>query len=293
MSRRRKCGPAVAAESSPSRIGEPTLGDVLRDAWQARRFVAGGALCGLLGALLLLLLAVPQYQATMLVAPTTRTGTPDISALFPGNSSAAVGYVMQSFGPGDSSDFMRFESILREPSVAARLLQRQDIRQGLQGARRWAFAPSPDLSTPARLSAWLTDRVDIEPVGETRLKRVSFRDPDPAFAAHMLQVLYDTADALIRGELEVRTARRIAYLNALLPKEADPDHRRALTKLLMDQEQIAIVLAVHEPFAAQAAEPPATAPKAAWPRKMVVLPAGLFVGALLGFALFALRRSRG
>ena len=268
----------------------PTIADLVRDAWRGRRFVAGGALLGLLAGALLLLLAVPQYQAAMIVGPTTRTGTPDISSLFPDNPGFAMEFVMQSFGPGDSSDFMRFESILDEPSVAAKLLARPDIAAGLAKAKRWIAAPAPGLSTPARLAAWLSNRVDVEPVGQTRLKRITFRHPDPVFAARFLQALYDTADTLIRDELEARTAKRIAYLNRVLSIEQNPDHRRALTKLLMDQEQIAMVLAVHEPFAAQMAEPPAAAPKPAWPRKSVVLPACLLIGALGGFAFYSLRR---
>ena len=216
----------------------------------------------------------------MIVAPTTRTGTPDISALFPAdNASAAMGYVMQSFGQGDSSDFARFESILREPSVAARLLARPDYpRRPGPGA---ALGPRAGAGFGhAGAARRLADRarLDVEPVGQpTRLKRVTFRHPDPVFAAQLLQALYDSADTLIRDELEARTAKRIAYLNKrCCQKEPDPDHRRALTKLLMDQEQIAMVLAVHEPFAAQMAEPPAAGPKAAWPRK-IGGPAGLRV----------------
>ena len=99
------------------------------------------------------------------------------------------------------------------------------------------------------------------------------------------------ADTLIRSELEQKTAHRIQYLNQALAQERNPDHQRALTKLLMDQEQIAMVLAVHEPFAATVAEPPSAAPKPSWPRKGVVLPAGLLIGMMLGFACFGLRRA--
>lgn len=270
---------------------EPTLHDVLRDLWRARRALAFGAIVGLVGAVLFLLLAVPQYRAGMLVTPTTRSGTPDISALFPNNASFAMEYVMQSFGPGDSSDFMRFETILREPTVAAILLQDEKIRKGLDGARRSRLPGHHAPATAPQLAAWLQDHVAVEPVGQTRLKRIVLLHPDPVFAVYMLGRLYTTADNLIRAELEDKTARRIAYLEKTLDKTNHPDHRRVLTQLLMDQEQISMVLAVNEPFAAAIAEPPAAGPRPTWPRKTLVLPGFVFAGMFGAYMIFLLRRS--
>lgn len=270
---------------------EPTLNDILRDLWRARRIVAAGAVMGLICAALFLLLAVPQYRASMLVTPTTRSGTPDISALFPNNASFAMEYVMQSFGPGDSSDFMRFETILREPSVAAALLRDEKIRNGLNEARRFRLSRRHTPATAPELAAWLQDHVAVEPVGQTRLKRIVLLHPDPAFATYMLGQLYTAADNLIRAELEDKTVHRISYLEKTLDKTTHPEHRRVLTQLLMDQEQINMVLAVNEPFAAAIAEPAATGPRAAWPRKPLVLSAFVFAGMFAGYMAHLLRRS--
>jgi hypothetical protein len=270
---------------------EPTLNDMLRDLWRARRALAFGAIMGLACATLFLLLAVAQYRASMLVTPTTRSGTPDISALFPNNASFAMEYVMQSFGPGDSSDFMRFETILREPTVAAVLLQDEKIRAGLGEARRSRIGGHKAPATAPQLAAWLQDHVAVEPVGQTRLKRLVLLHPDPVFAAYMLGRLYAAADNVIRAELEEKTVHRIAYLEKTLDKTSHPDHRRVLTQLLMDQEQISMVLAVNEPFAAAVAEPPAAGPRPAWPRKTLVLPGFVFAGAFAAYMIFLLRRS--
>ncbi len=243
-------------ESARMMAPEPTLADVLRDVWRAKLPVLIGALAGLAAGFIFLHAAVPQYRAEMIVAPVSRGSTPDLSGMMPDNAGAAMQFVLQSFGSGDSSDFMRFEAILREPTVATRLLQYEKIRQGLAQARRWNGLPAPPLDNPARLSAWLQDNLDIEPVGSTRLQRIIFRHPDPAFAALLLRRIYDATDDLIRAEREDTTAQRIAYLEKTIDQTANPDHKRDLTKLLMDQEQIAMILAVHEPFAASLAEPP-------------------------------------
>ena len=268
---------------------EPTLGDVLRNLWHARLYLIAGVVVGLIGASLFLSTAIPQYRATMLVAPTTRSGTPDISALFPNNASFAMEYVMQSFGPGDSSDFMRFETILRETSVADRLLRDEKIRTGLASAQRYKFPAVADMDNSSKLAAWLQKNIVIEPVGQTRLKRISLLHPDPAFAVYMLRQMYSITDSMMRAELEDKTEKRIRYLTDELDKISNPEHKRILTKLLMDQEQINMILAVNEPYAAAIAEPAAAAPKPAWPRKSLILPAFMFAGFFAGYIVYILR----
>jgi uncharacterized protein involved in exopolysaccharide biosynthesis len=271
---------------------EPTLADVLRDVWRARLPVLAGALAGLLAALIFLRVAVPQYRAEMLVAPASHGSTPDISSLMPDNAGAAMQFVLQSFSSGDSSDFMRFEAILREPTIAARLLQDDNIRRGLAHAGRWNFLAPPPLDSAPRLAAWLQDNLEVEPVGATRLRRIIFKHPDPAFAALLLRRIYDATDDLIRAEREETTAQRIAYLEKTIDQTANPDHKRDLTKLLMDQEQIAMILAVHEPFAASLAEPPAAGAKPDWPHRPLVISSFMLVGVFLGYVLHGLRRRK-
>lgn len=271
---------------------EPTLADILRDLWRANLYLAIGAAAGFLCALAFLIVAVPQYRASMLVAPTTRSGTPDISALFPNNASFAMEYVMQSFGPGDSSDFMRFEAILREPSVSERLLSDERIAAGMAGAKILVFSRPRPPATAAQMAQWLQKNLVVEPVSQTRLKRVSLRHPDPDFAVYVLGRIYGAADSLIRAELAEKTERRTGYLRDTIDRTAHPEHRRVLTQLLMDQEQISMVLAVGEPFAAQMAEPPAASAKPVWPRRALVLPAFVLAGMFAGYFIYMLRRAR-
>lgn len=271
---------------------EPTLADILRDLWRANLYLAAGGVFGFLCAFLFLLMAVPQYRASMLVAPTTRSGTPDISALFPNNASFAMEYVMQSFGPGDSSDFMRFEAILREPSVAEKLLSDEKVAVGMRSAKRLIFSQARPPATAAEMALWLQRNLVIEPVSQTRLKRVSLRHPDPDFTVYMLDRIYEAADSLMRKDLAEKTERRIGYLRDTIDKTMHPEHRRVLTQLLMDQEQIGMVLAVGEPFAAQMAEPPAASAEPVWPRRMIVLPVFVLAGMFAGYFAYMLRGVR-
>jgi uncharacterized protein involved in exopolysaccharide biosynthesis len=58
----------------------------------------------------------------------------------------------------------------------------------------------------------------------------------------------------------------------------------------MDQEQIAMILAVHEPFAASLAEPPDAGAKPDWPRRPLVISSFMLAGVFLGYVFHGLRR---
>lgn len=271
-------------------VPELTLGDLLRDIGQARRYVLSGLLIGLLAGVLFMALAVPHYRASMLVAPTTRSGTPDIAALFPNNASFAMEYLLQSFGPGDSTDFMRFENILREPTIAGLLLQNEEIKRGVSADRSFRLQESTEIDTAEKLAAYLVDTVTIEPVGSTNLRRIVYLHPDRDFAMYLLNSLYHMTDSLLRDEIMTKTERRIAYLEKEIDRISHPDHKEALVSLLMDQEQIRMILAVNEPFSAYIAEPASVTPKPYWPRKTLFIPAFAFAGFFLGYALYSLRK---
>lgn len=270
---------------------EPTIGDILRDLAQARAFLFFGALLGFIFALVWLAIAVPHYRAEMLVGPAERSGGRDIKALLPDNSSFAVQYLVNTLGTPDSIDFVRFEQIVREPSVAAQLMRDPLIVAGITADRLTRFSRDKDtLDSPEKLSAYLRDKVAVEPVAASPMRRLVYNHPDPAFAVYLLGQLQLKADTLIRDEVRRTAASRAAYLEKELGRVSNPDHRKALTSLLMEQEHLEMILAMDEPFAATVAEPAFTGPRPAWPRTRIILPLGLLIGAFLGYALHSLKK---
>lgn len=282
----------ATAESPQNTRNDPTLADLIADLWQAKFYLMVGALAGLFIALGFMATAVPHYRATMLVAPAERSTGPDIKALLPDNSSFAVQYMLSAMGSPESGDYMRFEHILREPSVAAALLQDERVMAGIAGVRRFNFQSPETPDSAVALAAYLQDHVKIEPVGTTPLRRVVYGHPDRAFAAYLLARLHDITDSLIRQEVRARTHSREAYLQNALATTEHPDHRRALTSLLMEQEHIQMILAMDEPFAAIIAEPPAAGVKPDWPKAPLVVPAFMLGCMLLAFVVYGLRRSQ-
>lgn len=272
---------------------EPTWADLMAWLWEARLWVVTGIVAGLVAAIVWFQLAIPQYRVTMLVGPTTRTGTPDISSLFPANASYAMEYVLRSFGPADSSDFMRFEAILRGPSVSALLLDYPALIDGMAKARRWSVLGDRDLSSTPLIAAYLDKAVRIDPVGHTPMRRVTYDHHDPVFAERFLTTLYVSADTIIRQDIQKKTSERITWLQRTLNQTRDPDHRRMLTELLSEQEQVRMLLSLNEPFAAIMAEQPSLSAKPVWPERKIIFPMLVLAGAFCGFMLFRLSgRSR-
>jgi uncharacterized protein involved in exopolysaccharide biosynthesis len=252
---------------------DATLADFGRDLWDGRVWIAAGLAVGLVLAVIFLTLAVPRYKAQMLVGPV-----------------AAPAADENENGQTAPLDFARFESILRAPSVAAAVKRDPALVAGIAADRRWRGGDAPETDSAAQVADYLEKNIRVEPAGATILRRVTYTHPDAAFAARLLAAVHKAADTMIREEGRTRAGERAVQLQATLAQTQNAAHRRALTDLLMGQEQARMVLAIDQPFAAAIAEAPAAGAKPDWPRKAVVLPVMMLAGAFFGFALFSMRR---
>jgi hypothetical protein len=268
---------------------EPTLNDVFRSVWEAKLPVVLGGVVGLIAAFVFLSVAIPHYRVTMLVGPAEHAPKADIKALLPDNPSFALQYLVSTMGSQDSSDFMRFENTLRGPAVSAELLKDAKVKDGMAHNGNFVFSPAEDVDSPQGLSDLLQKQVNVEPIGNTPLRRVSIDVADRAFGLYLLDKIYTRTDAMIRTEVSTQAHNRAAYLQEMLGRVNNPDHRRALTALLMEQEHIQMIMGANEAYAAIIAEAPSVSVRPWWPRKSLVLAGFIFAGMVLGFALSAAR----
>ncbi|MCB1556616.1 MAG: hypothetical protein KDJ15_04795 [Alphaproteobacteria bacterium] len=266
---------------------DPTLGDVLKDIWRLKGFVAGGACLGGLIALGFLIFAVPQYKTTMLIGPAADNSLHFRPAALPDSGG---GPPPRRTEEPSSDNFTRFYTILQGRTVAAALFPDEKIRRGIAADRPFRFSRPPSLSSPESLAAYLQKNIKIEPVGMTALKRVVYLHQDPAFGPYLLTRLQGAADRTIRVETQNRNAERITWLTGALARTLHPDHKKAIGLLLLEQEQIRMILAMEEPFAATVVEPAATGPRPYWPRKTLITLASLAIGAFFGYLVGAARR---
>ncbi len=271
--------------------GEKTLADVLSDLWQARIYLALGALLAGVIALGFIGLAVPHTRATMIVAPADVMQAPDVSNAVGGSDAPMIQLLAQRIGGSmQSPGFVRFEHVYNGASVAGILLQDERVRQGLAQDRAFVFSAKNRGMDAARLADYIDRKVRLEPVKASSLRRMSYWHPDAAFARYFLARLHATADDLIRQAVVKDVGARTAYLQQAILEARNPEHRRSLTALLMEQERLLMLASTPQPYAASVVEPPAAFYKAEWPDAKLIFPIFMLVGAFLGFVMYGLRR---
>lgn len=268
--------------SPPPVVHEQTLADLVRDVWAGRWFVLGGVLVGGMLALAFMMLAVPHEKARIILAPA-----------HPMNMAAVQDNTHGQLSPEvspDSLNFSRFEASFKGAAVAGLLLRDPDITAGLAHDKAFRFSRIERGWSPEKLAVYIAKRVKVDPVGETSLRTLSYEHPDPAFAVMFLQRLHNVTDGLIRHGLRKDVNERIGYLNAAIAETMNPDHRRAMTDLLMEQERLKMLVSIDQPYSAAVVVPAFAGVKPAWPDAALVYTTFLGVGALLGFVVFSLRK---
>lgn len=264
-----------------------TLADLLQLFYKARWAMAGGALIGLFIAILLLIFLPASYKATMIIAPADGYALGDYASSHGGSTSTYDKIVSLPFWrpmemEGISTDFYRFIQTARGPSVATILLKDETVRAQMIGE----VQTSPDY-----LADYMARYVDIQPVGATPLRKMTYYHPDKNFAAAFLRKIHLVSDQLIRRDRRRMAQARIKYLTQSLEKNTNPDHRRIITGLLMQQEHILMLANLDEPYAAIIVEPAASSARPAWPDIPMTIGGFALMGAFGGFAVWLWRRA--
>ncbi len=266
---------------------EDVWGDVLRTKW----FIILGAFIGLVFAALIGFLSVPQYKAVMLVGPANPMNGAEVSSLLANDNLFALRHLVQRVGGANASDFLRFENIYYGPSIAAQLLEDENIRKGLAQDIRFRFPQSrTERFSPALLSEYLEKRVALEPVRGSALRRFVYWHRNPAFSAYLLGRIHDLTDRHIRSDIREEATQRVQYLRGAIDDTHNPEHRRALTTLLMEQERLRMLVSIDQPYAASVIEPATTEAKPGWPDYYLLFPVCMLLFAFMGFMIHAGRR---
>lgn len=271
-------------------MSDPTLADLIKNIWVAKYSVAVGAVLFLIIASFIILLSTPLYRATIIVAPADGYALGDYASSVAEGQSMQIPFWRPREADGVSTDFHRFVFTAKGPSVAAILLKDSSVLSGI--ARDGSWSSAADKWTPEELADYLERKIKIEHLGATPLRRLSYHHPDPAFASDFLRKVHLVADQLIRRDRRRQSEARIKYLQGTLQKTLNPDHRRGIADLLMQQEHIQMLANLDEPYAAIVVEPPSSSPKPVWPQKMLVLLIFAFVGAGTGYTLHVIRHVR-
>lgn len=277
--------------------------------------LAGAA--GVAAALLWLRLTPPLYSASMTVAPLAERGLAGMGTRLPPPYAEAEGRLTLPGQEESLTDFRRFVAMLTSRPVAAALAADPEVLRGAfpeawdERAGAWrppdgaghrlrrlvaAAAGRPTWTPPGveDLARHLGERLMIEPVGATPLRRVSYRHEDRAYALALLGRLYAAADGRLRAEASRRGAAQVGHVRARLAQVTQAEHRHSLAEMLAGYERVLLLLEVDLPFAADLIEAPHAAVIPDAPDPFLLPPAVGGAGAALGFlALRALAAWRG
>lgn len=266
-----------------------TLGDVLIDLWRAKLYIAGFGVAGFFTAMVFMLVSVPSYRAEIIVSPANPIQGAEVSSLLANDDFFALRYLVQRVGVSNSSDFMRFETTYAGPQVAAVLLGDPQVRRGLEADRSFVFSGPDTRWNAARLSQYIARRVRLEPVGQGPMRKLVYLHPDAGFAVYFLSRIQSAGDALIRKGIREDAGQRIAYLQEAIDSTNNPEHRKALTALLMEQERLRMLVSIDQSYAASVIEPASASYKSVWPDKILVVAGFVFAFALSGFITHTMR----
>jgi uncharacterized protein involved in exopolysaccharide biosynthesis len=255
--------------------------DVLAQVRRARGWMFAGVILGAALALFFLMSVTPLYKAQMIVGPASPISTDQ--------AASAAGVRLAPNSNANDLNFTRFENTLAGPSVAGALLKDERIFGGIIEDHPLGFLPAQKNWSPQKLAEYMRRSVRIDPIGDTKLRRLSYYHADPEFAAYFLARAQEVTDELIRRRVKADAGARIEYLQKASSALVNPEHRRALTDLLMEQERVLMLASVDQPYAAAVIEPALSSYKPKWPSRTLALLSFIMAGALAGFVVHGLR----
>jgi LPS O-antigen subunit length determinant protein (WzzB/FepE family) len=230
--------------------------------------MAIGLFIGLIVAICILIFQKPVWQAKMIIAPTERTGIPNLSSFLPQtlNETPVFQYFVERLDASNASDFITFQTLMNGPEIADYILKNHDDLIA-------------DKTQPAY---WLSRNVKIRPYGTTPYKKVTLNGTDRQKITSLLNILFQQTDSTIRQNALAKTNRRITYLREELKKTRHPDHRDAMIALLKEQERIAMTVSIDHHFAAVPIQYPVVSNKMIAPDWRLIIPVCLFIGLVFG-----------
>lgn len=267
---------------------EQTLGELLVEFWHGRYFILTGLMLALVLGAGFLFVAQPHHKAVMILAPSEPMTS---AAQYKAGGEQAVGSLI----PQDQGDhlFVRFQASYKGAAVAALLLRDEEILEGLQQDQAFLFSQGQREWNAEQLADYISRRVIISSIGETELREFSFMHADPVFARMFLERLHETTDGLIRYAIRRDVNERVIYIRDALSKANNPEHRRAYTDLLMEQERLKMLVSTPQPYAALVVELAYTQAKLGWPKPMLVMAAFALSGVFIGFIVYSLFALKG
>ena len=284
------------------------LRDVLGLVWGARFFMLCSVVVCLFAAIILYLDTPPQYEAEMTLVP-TRANQYALQGM--GAGQGVAGSVAGLLGMGNDKDtqsIQQFVELMRSPYVVTLIDRKSHIishifasqwdsttnqwirpsgwSQGIKDSIK-SMLHRPLWQPPGAFeaSAQIETRTTIDSSPLSGIVRISLRDKDPAYAAFLLNSLYEATDGLLRERAKQRSDEHIAYIQQQLASVNYTENRQSLTALLTAELSQQLLINSNAPFVLEKLSPITQPPFPVSPKLMTFIVAAVFGGLMIGFAL--------
>lgn len=262
-----------------------SLSEVLGLLYQARYFLLGGLVIGCVVAFFFLVLLKPQYEIWMIIAP-PRQGAESVNFLV--EDVPQVLSPMAGQATSHDGEYVRFGQSLRGPAVASVLIKMEGMTSGINN-KSLLRGGHGELAAAREVAHHLGRSINLEPLSDTESLRLVYHHPDAEFGMRLLRNLVKIDDQLIRLDVRKDVEARIDWLKRELKSTLNPEHRQALTRLLMAEERRRMLLSIETPYAVSVIEDATASPEPVSPKATLFLPFfGLF-GMAIAFLVFYAR----
>ncbi len=267
--------------------------DMVKNISAGWKYWLSGAVVGLSLALLFILISIPRFEARLLIGPADNFSNLNIESQTQ-TGTTAYRYNPQNPSPQSGqiiSPFTQFDAKSTGVAVASLLLRDDKIRQGIASDHRFIFTKTenPDDLTATKIAAYIAKNVKFDPYGETALRDITYDHPDAHFAQYLISQIHRTTDQLIRSDLRSRVNERILYLERAIARTLNPEQRRVMTNLLMNEERTRMLVSMDAPVAAQIYDPVMVSDKQYWPNTPLILALFTALGSMIGYIIFAIK----
>ncbi len=263
-------------------IQEPTLKEIIKDAWKSRIYILVFGVIFFFISVLLVYFMKPFYRAEAIIS----------SSFILNNMEEDKNRAVSMENIVNFDDlFISYQQILTGPITAkavindrVRKIAEQDcIFKGCN--REFVLWDSQEFSD------YISDKVKIEPVAMTNFRRITYDHPDKDSAVYMISRLHEKANDIIKSRIQKSLEKRIDYLRKSLEGNLYPDNRKAVVNMMMQHEYILMLTKAEEYVAAKYIEPVYVSNKAVWPRKYIFITVFVFIGMLLGYVIAGIKKS--
>lgn len=266
--------------------------------WAGRRLITWITCCSIGIAIIWIIIAPRQYQATLTVAPVPGSPNKSLGTGFQAN-------LLKDIGGPSGDDFGTFIDLLHSPSVALRLNKNDALVRSIFPARWddkrrvWRHS-SGIISTPLhlikllfgihederpsadQLAQYISQNVLITKVGDSDVREIVFLNSSRSFSSLFLENIFVATDDLIRNDALRRADKYIDYINQKLDVVTTAEYRSALVGILSDQEKTRMMIQAGLPYAATKFGSPVVSANPVTPSTFKIFFFFLIIGMLLG-----------